>query len=176
MRKAYLIAGSESSGTRMMTEAIVRAGCFEIDQGKDARIELTAQQYQELSQGKDIVVHRSLPHQRDPMIWPDLPSLQHVLRQAKFFVYPFFMTRDWNATIKSQVNREFMANVIQAEFQLRKAYALLGLYMNNMDFTLISYEAFCLSAGYRRWLFEERLNLSYPESMQIFYANPKYYE
>lgn len=49
--------------------------------------------------------------------------------------------------------------------------------LNHSDeFTYVTYEAFCLSDGFRRWLFEERLQLPYPADFEIKYANEKYYQ
>jgi len=55
---------------------------------------------------------------------------------------------------------------------MRKAIQEIGILI---DPIYITYEAFCLHPGFRKWLFVERLGLVEPD-IEIKYANPKYYE
>ncbi len=84
---------------------------------------------------------------------------------------PIIIFRDWNATVISVLRRDPVRTRTRVERNMRKAIHVIG---NLIDPIYITYEAFCLEPGFRKWLFVERFGLSEP-NIEIKYANSKYY-
>lgn len=87
------------------------------------------------------------------------------------------MLRDFHASARSVIRRGYGRSIDECYSNQRKAFKEMAFLcnLNIGEFTYVTYEAFCLSEGFRRWLFEERLQLPYPEDFQIFFANSQYY-
>ena len=158
--KAFIVTGPQSSGTRMMTRALILSGCFEIADVDELPVE----------SGSPVVIHRSIPHAGR---WPNWWGKVLEFNRADYEVQPIIMSRDWNALCLSQIKRAFVGSREEAEENIRKAYqsATQSLPM----YVMISYESFCLSPDFRRWLFTERFGL--PKTpIDIWYANDQYYQ
>ncbi|KKN84449.1 hypothetical protein LCGC14_0289110 [marine sediment metagenome] len=93
MLRAYLVLGPESSGTRMMTEILIAAGCVG-DPGHDQHFD------QEFPTEETIVWRRSVPHGGE---WPPLDLMIHRLKQSGYAVFAVVTMRDWTAMARSQV-------------------------------------------------------------------------
>lgn len=157
LKRLYLVIGPQSSGTRMMTRALILSGCTEME-SIDGCEDLNT-----------VVIHRSIP---DAGKWPKLINIELVFRRMGYYVQPIIMTRDWNAICQSQVNRKYVNDIEQAQAEIQEAYRMAT---QTSDFIMVSYEAFCLNVEYRKWLFEDKLIL--PDSpIEIIYGNDQYYK
>lgn len=136
LRYAFLVLGPESSGTRMWTRVLMACGCYG-DAGHQQRIDELG--FPELG-GRLLVWRRSLPHGGK---WPDLGGMARKLREAKYAPHALVCTRDWWATIQSQIRNGHEETKERAEANIRRAYghALQGLRAAGVPYTLVSYEA-----------------------------------
>lgn len=160
---AYFVVGPEGSGTNMLEEAFVSAGCYRDSTHASARgfIDLSETQ-------KPLVFRRSLPH---AWVWPDLKGYTTQMREAGFTVKPVIIFREWNATVQSVMRRDPERIKDRVESNMQRAIREIG---KLIDPIYITYEAFCLEPKFRRWLFVERFGLAEPD-IEIKYANLKYY-
>lgn len=121
----------------------------------------------------NITDRRSLPHAHE---WPNLATWIWRMIEQGYEPHPIFILRDWNATIKSVMGRDANRKQNEVERNMTRALAMMGAvaaeYHNSI---YVTYEAFCLEEGFRRWLFCDKLFLREPE-IEIKYANRKYYE
>ena len=155
--KAFLVVGAEGSGTYMLWEALASAGC-----GVD--IEKNPENY---------AARRSLPHAGE---WPDIVGWVWDVVKRNYEPYPIFILRDWYCTVRSITWRDASRDWEETEKNMVRAFATMGAiaaeYHNS---TYVTYEAFCLSEGFRRWLFKTKLCLPEP-TIEINFANEKWYE
>ena len=158
--KVFLVTGPQSSGTRMMTRALILSGCVEI--GHETELPVKGD--------SPAVMHRSIPHAGK---WPNWHHKVLTLNRDGYKIYPIIMTRDWNAMCLSQIKRSFVGNKQEAEEYIRSAYQLAT--QSLPMYVMVSYESFCLNEEFRRWLFVERLGLS-ESPIDIWYANDQYYQ
>ncbi len=166
-KRCFFVVGPEGSGTRMMTRALILAGCFEDETWQNAHNAPNLTNAPER-----IVFHRSLPHSPPERgrVWSDLKALRDLIESYGYQVQPILMIRDWHATISSQNARVWFTEDAAANIQR----AIQTVTDQLPDFIPVTYEAFCLSEGFRKTLFTKYLNL--PVSpIQIWYANDKYY-
>ncbi len=167
MKKAYYVTGAEGSGTTMMTEALVAAGCH-----WEQRHESYQADHKFEDMPSPFVFHRSIPHAG---VWSISIDYCGMLEAAGFDkVVILFMIRDINATNQSVIKRGGDSNLIRHG----SIYRQLGYYLDQRpshSFVPITYEAFCLSPGFRKWLFEDRLGLTNPVDFEIKFGNSKYY-
>lgn len=168
---AYFVLGSEGSGTHCLRNALIEAGCHwkqwheaHQDNYKFGEIE------------SPFVFRRSLPHAG---VWVTSIDYCKMLHEAGFFTHILFCVRDAYATAKSVIRRDKTRTIEQSLANQQEAFRQTGVYLHNLEtpnkFTCIVYEAFCLSEGFRKWLFNDRLGLPYPENFEIKYGNLKYY-
>lgn len=95
MKRAMLVIGPESSGTRLTTSILIAAGCFgdsDYYQRMDWRLPT------ELL----VVWRRSLPHDNS---WPDLPCMVRGLHSAGYECHTVFTDRADEPMILSQMGR-----------------------------------------------------------------------
>jgi hypothetical protein len=112
-RLAILVAGPESSGTRMHTRIMIAAGFF----GNDTHA-------QELDKGFQaapdrIVFRRSMPHNRK---WPDLHAIVADLRAFDYEVKLIVCMRSVWAMIRSQIRAGHAADRRHAANNIDQAY------------------------------------------------------
>lgn len=155
-RRAFIILGPEGSGTYMMADAIEAA---------DPNV---------------FVLRRSYPHAGE---WP---KFRHLLEECRFRnyydIHVVFILRDFYVTAQSVLRRDPERNLLQLYNNQSSAVAEIGNIIEPLwgimaeRFTYVTYEAFVESEGFRRWLFEERLGLPFPEDFDVYDGNAKYYE
>lgn len=143
----------------MLEEAFVSAGCH--------RVSGTEPDFSESE--PPLVFRRSLPHAGE---WPHLMHYSALMMRAGFRTQPIIIFRDWNATVQSVLRRDPERRASVVEWNMRKAIREIG---SLIDPIYITYEAFCLEPGFRKWLFVERFGLAEPD-IEIKYANLKYYD
>lgn len=165
-KRCYFVMGAESSGTRMMTRALILAGCYEDTAWHNARAA------PDLSGAPDLIaVHRSLPHSITPRVWPNLNELMALILRSGYVITPILMVRDWHATISSQQRREWFDE--DAAANIRRA--IRDVVTTFADFVPVTYEAFCFSEQFRIALFADHFGL--PKTpIDIWYANEKHYD
>ena len=131
--KAYLILGPESSGTRMMTEVLLAAGCTG-DAGHEQRFDNTWPDGE-----SPIVWRRSIPHAGE---WPSIDRMIHHLRQSDYEVYAVVTMRDWSAMARSQV--EHWNHTFESAIEnIRTAYPYIfsALLKFRVPYIMTSYES-----------------------------------
>jgi hypothetical protein len=129
--KAILVTGGESTGTRLMTKILISMGYYG-DSGHEQRLDQVIPQY------PAIVWRRSVPHARQ---FPPLAQMATTLRGLGYEVSALVMMRDWHCAAKSQVQAGHVANMEEAECNLRKAYAHITEQLRDVPFTMVSYES-----------------------------------
>ncbi len=166
MKRSCLVCGPESSGTRLMTQILIAAGC-DGDGGH-------GQRWDTRDPGSDVIVwRRSFPHAQQ---WPSIPKMADRMRGLGYEVTVVVTTRDWYPMCRSQVKAGHVGNVEQALENLQMAYPLIfgGIAMAKVDFVVVSYEGLVQ----RKRAYLERLmpllGLPTPE-VELYDANSKWY-
>lgn len=169
VKRAILVMGPESTGTRLATRLLLAGGC----QGDGDHV----QRFDELLPvDLDLVVwRRSVPHAG---AWPDLATWIMGTRHSGYAVEAVVTTRDWMCMCESQVAAGHVRQVTEAEMHARFAYhaILTALANTSTRYTLLSYEA--LVAHPRKvqaWL-ARQLRLPTVPAVEIVDANAKWYE
>lgn len=137
MRRAFIVVGPESTGTKLLTRVLMKLGCF----GDDGDV-------QRLDRGfphdgiESVVVRRSLPMQRQ---WPSVGKMVTDAYLAGFTkITVLVCSRDWFCMCRSQVRRGHVADGQQADLQAQRAYVeifnSLG-HFPHAEFLMVSYEA-----------------------------------
>jgi hypothetical protein len=130
---AYLVLGPESSGTRMMTQLLMAAGCVgdgDHEQRWDDALPTVE---------TPIVWRRSLPHGGE---WPSIDLMTHRLRERGYTVCAVVMTRDWTAVARSQMEhwghtRETALSNIRTAYP----YIFSSLLKFQVPYVMVSYES-----------------------------------
>jgi hypothetical protein len=164
--KAFLIVGPESSGTRMVTDALIRAGVF----GQPGH----TQELDNLDfSGRPdlIVLRRSVPHGD---LWPDLSRVIRSMTEAGYAVSPIVTYRDKDYCVRSQLRAGHKATESEARTSYYWAYkhifkhlAACGLFP-----VVCHYTSFVNNVEFRT-LFFAQLGLPCPE-LELFDANLQY--
>lgn len=137
MRRAFLVVGPESSGTKLFTRILIAMGCWG-DDGDAQRLDKGFP-----TNGPDCIVwRRSFPCQQK---WPVMNRIFLDLQGADFRKVTCFVTsRDWTAMASSQVKRGHVGNLKQAEINIQRAYleifSALRLWSTH-EFEIVNYEA-----------------------------------
>lgn len=170
MKKAYLVVGPESSGTRMMTEIFVKGGCFgdfthdqKLDNGDESNFK------------KDLIVwRRSYPHGGQ---WPDLEFMYNYLKGRHYKVYVVVMTRDMHAMALSQV-KTWKRVYDGAINSIRTAYATIfsQLLRANLPYIVVSYESLVQRGIEVLKKTLPLIDFEAPESFEFYDGNEKWYE
>lgn len=170
--RAFLVLGPESSGTRLMTQILINAGCA----GSAEHEQPFDDENYDLYQHDSIVWRRSVPHNRKPL---DLPGMVSRLHYAGFLgrdIRAIVMTRDLHCMVQSQV-RDFQHAPSEhvSESRIRESYKSIFSQTANSGlwFVVVPYESLVL--GSQRTVLQS-LGLEIPESLiQIRNENQKYY-
>jgi hypothetical protein len=167
-KRAFFVIGPEGSGTNMLAEAFVSAGCH-YNPAHNSHLD----DYEFEKMSDPFVFRRSLPHAHR---WPDVKNIYEEMKFADCDVQILLILRDWYCTIKSVERRtkptDIVGHFILKEENMRGALHVIS---ELPELIYISYESFCLHPEFRRWLFVDRLGLEEP-TIEIKYANLKYYE
>lgn len=162
-KRAFVVYGMEGSGTYMLWKFLQKAGCH----AKPAHNGMM-EKYDFHNCQSPYVIRRSYPHAGEI---PDLEGITNELLEVNFDVEIVVMIREPNATYLSILNRNAVDESI---WKANYINFLLSL-PSHWNVVVITYEAFCLSEGFRRWFVQE-LGLNYPEDFVIEFGNEKYYE
>lgn len=168
-KRAFLVMGPESSGTRLMTQLLIAAGC-------DGDGDHWQRWDEETPEAPLIVFRRHTPANRTPP-WADDNDVIRGLQDLGYTVHVVLITRDWHSTIISQVEAPHAASVEEAIEKIRNAWRRIFANLQpDVDFDVVSYESLVMRpAGTVRFLFQ-RLGLPAPDPMpRIYDGNEKYY-
>jgi hypothetical protein len=164
--KAFLVVGPESSGTRMVTDSLIKAGVFGQSGHRQEMDSLDFSGRPDL-----IVLRRSVPHGD---LWPDLSRIVRSLSEAGYGVLPVVTYRDKDFCVRSQLRVGHQetesgarANYYWAYKHIFKHFASCGLFP-----VVCHYSSFVNNAEFRT-LFFQQLGLPCPE-LQLFDANLQY--
>lgn len=170
-RLACLVLGAESSGTHMVTELLISAGCighagdhvdWQIDERTLAEdvfrpwesVAPTDQQPWDRELPSDqspIVWRRSIPHGGD---WVDITGLIRVLEGRGYSVRTVVVTRDRHATIRSQLKWHHAATAAAAADSIDRATRHIFAHLQGCapDFIQVAYESLVRDPGARESL------------------------
>ena len=139
MKKAFIVLGAESSGTRFLTDIFVKsgfAGTAEHDQ-----------QYDTADPTEDLIVwRRSVPHGLD-VEPPNIVSMVQKLKKLSYEVTALVIHREASACLASQVeNFEAIENEGQALERYQKAYLHIydSIKKANVSYLAVTYESLYL--------------------------------
>ena len=147
-KKAYFVIGLEGSGTYMLHNAIA------------------------LSQDDNLIVNRfSIPHAH---IYPDIVEEVTRIEHDGYNVFIIFIIRSADACLKSVMCRDPEKELNMRDYYDRLSYLcrFIMIYFDMCE--VITYEAFVLDETFRRAFFD-RIGVSYPEDMEFYNGNEKYY-
>lgn len=118
MRVAHLVLGPESSGTRLVTRILIKAGAYGHDTHEQS-LDWNPPPHQGSHnlQPEELVWRRSLPHDN---LWPDLAGMVRELRREGYLVRAIFTDREDEAMAKSQV-REHCSRIEVAHNHIERA-------------------------------------------------------
>ena len=136
MKRAFIVLGIPSSGTRIMTRILVKMGCIG-DWDHKQRWDTI-----EPSEETPIVIRRHYPKERSPSWVRKGNSLIGELLLKGYLIYSIIIIRDWNATILSQINAPHVKNYeegeIYSQFVLQRIFQELPA---SVPFEVVSYES-----------------------------------
>ncbi len=169
---AYLVVGPESSGTRMVTELLIAAGC-EGDCGHTQRWD---QGSPEAADHPMIVWRRSVPHAGR---WPDIAAICADLVSAGYGRLIVLVTvRDATCLERSQVMRRHVGTCVSARENISRCYRHIfkGLARaDGAEVVMVSYEALLLHGDLAAAALLERIGIDGPGELVITDQNAKHY-
>lgn len=164
MRRAFFVIGPESSGTRMMAESLISAGCYG-DYSHGQRMDnMNFQGLPDL-----IVFRRSIPHADK---WPPLEGIYKLIRAAGYEIVVLTMWRNEKYMILSQIKRYHVIDEEKAKKHIAKAYEIMCKFIDGKVHELVQYEDFVTDPEYRNELFW-RYGLINP-TIEYYNANEAY--
>lgn len=143
MRKAILVVGCESSGTRMMTEFFVRAG-YAGDYGHSQPWDnMDFRKYPD-----NIVFRQSIPHGGR---WADIVGITQKMQMANYIPHIIFTWRDPRYMALSQVKAGHVTDVNEALTRIAKAVVHIDTALQDIAIRPITiiYERFVVNLTYQ---------------------------
>lgn len=168
VKRAYLVLGPESSGTRLMTRLLIAAGCYG-DSDHFQRLDSAVEAGEPL-----LVWRRSIPHGGT---WPDLERMVEIVDALGYGVTAVVMSRDWHSMAISQEQAPHAESAGAALQQIQIAYRYIFASLpDTLPFEIVNYESIVMRPrGTIKYLFV-RLGLPVPELPYIYDANGRYYQ
>lgn len=138
MKKAFIIAGPESSGTRMLTKIFIESGCFgsdDHDQPFDHKPPL---------EEENVVWRRSIPH--GGVKEPNIEYMYKYLVDKNYEVILIIINRDIFCTINSQISNNHVTEEDTSIQNIQDSFVFIfGLIKKlNIKYFLINYESLIL--------------------------------
>lgn len=169
MKRAFVVMGVPSSGTRLMTRILIAAGCK--GDGTHEQIWDERQPDADL-----VVVRRHQPTGRPPK-WASNPNIILALRDLGYAVTGIIISRDWHSTVDSMIAAPHAADAADALTLCQGAWRSIfrGL-PEDCPFEIVSYESLVQRPVPVIAKFCERHDLSVVSSLEpIKDGNTKYY-
>jgi hypothetical protein len=141
MSKAYLIMGSESSGTRLLAKILVHWGVYG-QFGHKQEIDKHLDNLEDFLKSKgDVVLRRSFPHAN---AWPDLETYIEKFEAVGYKPVIIVPIRDWKSTISSQTSRRKHVNTYRKGLEnIRKAYLMIlsAIKSKDVEYYMLDFQA-----------------------------------
>jgi LPS sulfotransferase NodH len=193
-RRAFFVFGPESSGTRLVAQALLAGGCY----GHDGHFQPFDCKHLDVVPGDcsevnvhalrattgDVLFRRSLPHgirtAPPEYRWPTITAIINAFHSEGLHSHVIVTVRDTHCLIQSQIRR-FGITVGEARANVSKAYSqifhALSTSAEAIPFTIVTYESLILNrmSAVRRLLEELKLNLNPRLAPRIRDENRKYY-
>lgn len=179
--RLYLVVGPQSSGTRIWTSLLMRAGCQGTSGHKqrlDELLDPDTDKTLTMSYFKPgpLVWRRSFPHGEVPK-WPRLRHL--VAKLPDYQPFALVCTRDWFCMMQSQVHhRGGISSGKQALKNISLAYTKIFAQLNGLkiSFFVLSYEALLMEPKLTMRKLVKKLRLREPARMEarVFDGNEKW--
>lgn len=115
MKRVFIVAGPESSGTRLVGKILVALGCA-------APEVMRTWDYWLPTAENPAVIRWSFPHAKK---WPDVVKTRETLQGRGYAVKQVITMRDYNAMIRSQVIHRHVGEGRQARKNIAEAYRRL---------------------------------------------------
>lgn len=164
MRKIFFVFGPEGNGTRMLTEALIRCGCVGNYEHIQHKLEDGMTGLLRLPDKDGLYVFRnSVPHRRE---YNDLGKMVRGAIEGGWEVKVFVIVRSLVTCIQRDGFNTFKSG--KWEEGLKHIFSSLS----DVEFTIVSYEAFVCDARYRKKLLGGLAN--YPPDMEFRDENAKY--
>jgi len=161
-KRVYPVVGAESTGTRLMCDLLIEAGC-QCNHSDDWQWQ---QWDNEVPHGQPLTYHRSFPHGGQ---WHSMSDLFNCFKSYQLFTV--VMVRDWYSIACSQ-SRFQKVNTITPNIQ--RAYINIFEGLKEHNYEIVPYEAL-RSEDYVR-AFLERLGLDHHCRLPVIRdENEKYY-
>ena len=162
MKRAFLVLGPMSSGTRLATEILCRAGC-EGDHGHSQRLD------QHDPTGTPIVWRRSFPHGKRGE-WPAIHALYRRLSLVHGYQVRGVVTvRDPGPMALSQLQRHprHVESRADAQAQIARAYCEIWMQLDALaiEATVCVYESLVLNPEHAQRALLRRLGLPVPAAL-----------
>lgn len=162
------MVGPEGSGTYMLTEALVKSGCFYIPEELDPDFERVLSLVTE----QDVVIRRSIPHRNE---FIDLYTIASIAKTAGYDVMAIAIFREPYSTWKS-VHRRSKTSKKDVFENMMGAMTCVSELSMGFSVLPITYEAVVGNWNFRYWLFEEYCDLNYPAGYTFYNGNKKHYD
>ena len=168
MKRAYLVVGAESTGTRLMTQILISMGCAG-DSGHNQRWEGGKLPEEE----EAVVLRRSVPHRKQ---WPDLAGMVNRLRGRGYRTQAIVTVRDPFATAASQIKAGHTRSQTEAMANISQAYGHIYQQLVHVRCPVlpVPYEALVNEPDLQRRL-ARFLLLDDVEPVDVYNGNAKWY-
>ena len=179
MKKAFLVIGAESSGTKLVTQLLANHGCAGQNEVVDNdQVVLGAMEKNLPLDSDPIVVRLSVPH---GLVTYDVEAFLWHLHCIGYDPLTIVTVRDWNANLHSQLHDNTYAfGKKHAMYKLEKAYKTIfkGLIATDAAYFMVNYEAIIARPkDYMNWIVW-RCGLKFEEDKcpEVHDANEKWYK
>lgn len=169
MKKAFIVLGPESSGTRLVTKILIEGGC-QGDAGHKQDFDTNP------FCGRDpIVWRRSVPHDHQPL---ELEGMLERLSEAGYRVTIIVIVRDWSVMERSQLSVGHVTHVNQARENIKNAYLTIfdQIISLRLNYVMVSYESLVLNSEEVQKNLFESLGLSGKDTVPVTNENEKWFE
>lgn len=165
-RRALLVFGPESAGNHLLMQCLIDAGC-EGDADDVQRWD---------TQDPDaplIVWGKSVPSNGE---WPDIRRMAARLWRLGYEIQAVVITRNWHATIQSQLRHGRVGDEGAALANLRRAYSHIftGLAAAGIDYVVCHYDYLVTAPAVSLAYLCGVLSLPIPNSTHVANENKKY--
>ena len=167
-KKAFLVIGAESTGTKLVTDILVKNGC-KGDYGHRQEFDHSPK----ILKDNDLVVwRRSFPHDGN---WPNLSSLVNLLKGYRITV--IVTMRDWYSTSRSNINIKRVDNVEASYDLIQDAYLRIfqQIIDNKFEYHIVNYDSLIAEPKEYQKILLQSIHLPIKELVNITNQNRKYY-
>ncbi len=165
--RAFVVLGPVSSGTKLITKLLIKAGC----KGSDKHNQPWDKK---LPYDDELIVwRRSVPHRK----W-EMPAIRWMVTQLKDRGYEttaVITSRDWYPMAKSIVLNHPPDTLEAAYESIQAAYPYIFDHLGDTPYEMVSYEALVLNAEDVLEELFNRLGLLAPKGVDIYNGNEKHY-